>query len=88
VLVAGPAVVASPGGCGCGCSVSAGCRPLVQDLAGPGRPGHDIEQETHRLHALVDGPAVHTAMRPDTTTPEGMLAIVGAHLHALEHALA
>jgi len=65
-----------------------GCRRLVQDLAGPNRPGHDIEREAHRLHALVDGLAVHAAMRPDTTTPEEMLAIVRSHLHALEHALA
>lgn len=65
-----------------------GCRRLVQDLGGPGHPQHDIEREAHRLHALVDGLAVHAAMRPDTTTPEEMLAIVGSHLHALEYALA
>src|SRR5262249_8019674 len=69
-------------------ALRAGCRRLVQDLAGPGRPGHDIERETDRLHALVDGLAVHAPTRPATTTPAEMLAIVGSPLHALEHALA
>lgn len=69
-------------------ALHAGCRRLVQDLAGPGHPRHDIEQEAHRLHALVDGLAVHAAMRPDTTTPEEMRAIIVSHLHAMEHALA
>lgn len=62
-----------------------GCRAMVRRLTGTGRPGPDVELEGDRLHALVDGLAVHAAMRPDLTTPERMRAIIARHLDELEH---
>ncbi|GAA1910646.1 TetR/AcrR family transcriptional regulator [Streptomyces durmitorensis] len=61
-------------------ALRAGCRGLVAGLVSPGR---DPEQETARLHALVDGLAVHAAMRPDVETPESMYAVVVDHLAEL-----
>ncbi|MER7172777.1 TetR/AcrR family transcriptional regulator [Streptomyces mesophilus] len=58
----------------------AGCRGLVTGLIGPGR---DPELESARLHALVDGLAVHAAMRPDAATAESMRAVIAAHLSEL-----
>lgn len=58
-----------------------GCRGLVRGLA---VPEDDVEAETDRLHALVDGLAVHAAMRPDLTTPARMRMIIAAHLAELE----
>jgi AcrR family transcriptional regulator len=62
-----------------------GCRELVRALA----PGCDLELETDRLHALVDGLAVHAAMRPDLASPAHMRAVVDHHVDALHapHAL-
>ncbi|MEV2256969.1 TetR/AcrR family transcriptional regulator [Streptomyces sp. NPDC050147] len=61
-------------------ALRAGCRGLVAGLVGPGR---DVDQETARLHALVDGLAVHAAMRPDMDTPEAMHAVIVGHLAEL-----
>ncbi|MFC5747282.1 TetR/AcrR family transcriptional regulator [Actinomadura rugatobispora] len=57
----------------------AGCRELARALA----PGSDVELETDRLHALVDGLAVHAAMRPERATPTRMRAALTRHLDAL-----
>jgi AcrR family transcriptional regulator len=59
-----------------------GCRALVAALA----PGGDLELEAARLHALVDGLAVHAATRPDETTPERMREIVRTHVEQLSAA--
>ena len=56
-----------------------GCRALVTALD----PDCDAELEAERLHSLVDGLAVHAAVRPDETTPERMLAVVHTHVTAL-----
>ncbi|XRQ13501.1 TetR/AcrR family transcriptional regulator [Actinomadura welshii] len=56
-----------------------GCRTLVASLA----PDTDTELETDRLHALVDGLAVHAALHPQATTPQRMRAAVAAHLDDL-----
>jgi fructose/tagatose bisphosphate aldolase len=48
-----------------------------------GTAGRDVEVETGRLHALVDGLAVHAAMRPDLNTPERMRAVIIEHLDEL-----
>ncbi|MEU5952414.1 TetR/AcrR family transcriptional regulator [Streptomyces sp. NPDC047525] len=61
-------------------TLRAGCRGLVAGLISPCR---DPEQETARLHALVDGLAVHAAMRPDIETPQSMYAVVVDHLAEL-----
>ena len=56
-----------------------GCRGLVAALASDA----DLELEAARLHALVDGLAVHAATRPGETTPERMREVVRAHVAAL-----
>ncbi|MEU6041343.1 TetR family transcriptional regulator C-terminal domain-containing protein [Actinomadura sp. NPDC047616] len=61
----------------------AGCRRIVRDLLPAGTPGEDVEVEAQRLHALVDGLAVHAAMRPDLHTPERLAALVSRHLDRL-----
>ncbi|MEV0490573.1 TetR/AcrR family transcriptional regulator [Streptomyces atratus] len=61
----------------------AGCRGLVAGLIGPGR---DPEREAARLHALLDGLAVHAAMRPDVDTPDALRAVVADHLAELRAA--
>ncbi|MEV7234059.1 TetR family transcriptional regulator C-terminal domain-containing protein [Streptomyces sp. NPDC051020] len=58
----------------------AGCRGLVAGLIGPGR---DPEREAARLHALLDGLAVHAAMRPDVDTPDVLRAVIADHLAEL-----
>lgn len=60
-------------------TLRAGCRELVQALA----PGAERELETDRLHALIDGLAVHAALRPQHTTPARMRAALARHLDGL-----
>ncbi|WP_165494947.1 TetR family transcriptional regulator C-terminal domain-containing protein [Actinomadura roseirufa] len=62
-----------------------GCRDLVRRLL-PGHTDHDIQRETDRLHALVDGLAVHAATRPDHGTPHRMRTVITLHLDELQHA--
>lgn len=59
-----------------------GCRALVQDLM-PGRAEAETEVATDRLHALLDGLAVHMATNPDVMTAERATAVLAAHLHDL-----
>jgi AcrR family transcriptional regulator len=67
-----------------------GCRSLVSALApdsdNDADADLDVDLEAARLHALVDGLAVHAATRPDETTPERMRAIVRAHVEQLSRA--
>ncbi|MET8178314.1 TetR family transcriptional regulator C-terminal domain-containing protein [Streptomyces sp. NPDC005336] len=49
-----------------------GCRRLVRDLAGDGPSATAVAGEADRLHALVDGLAVHAATRPEHNTPRRM----------------
>ncbi|MFI0484781.1 TetR/AcrR family transcriptional regulator [Actinomadura sp. 9N215] len=60
-------------------TMRSGCLALARSLA----PDADAELEADRLHALVDGLAVHAALHPGTTTPERMRAAVSAHLDDL-----
>lgn len=60
-------------------TLRAGCRGLSEGLSVA-----DAELEADRLHALVDGLAVHAAMRPDLNSPERMRAIIARHLDELE----
>lgn len=62
-------------------ALRSGCRALVASLT----PEADTELETGRLHALVDGLAVHAALHPRTTTPARMRAAIAAHLDDLYH---
>ncbi|ASR37210.1 hypothetical protein BAY61_21905 [Prauserella marina] len=47
-------------------------------------PGLDVKGETDRLHALLDGLAVHAASRPEQATPQRMRAVLARHLDELE----
>ncbi|MFI9560958.1 TetR/AcrR family transcriptional regulator [Nonomuraea endophytica] len=58
-------------------ALRAGCREIVSTLT------EKQEYEAERLHALVDGLAVHAAVRPDETTPEVMRAVIARHLDEL-----
>jgi AcrR family transcriptional regulator len=61
------------------------CRSLVTSLseAGAVRENLDMDLEVERLHALIDGLAMHASIQPDHTTPARVRAILGAHLESL-----
>jgi AcrR family transcriptional regulator len=63
------------------------CASAVETLAAAGRAnaGTATALQTERLHALTDGLAVHTALRPDLMAPEHIVAVVRLHLEALEN---
>jgi AcrR family transcriptional regulator len=52
--------------------------------AGPGNANLTTDLQAERLHALVDGLAVHTALRPDLMPPERIVAVMRLHLDALQ----
>jgi len=58
------------------------CASAIETLAGAGRAnaGTATALQAERLHALTDGLAVHTALRPDLMAPEHIKAVVRAHL--------
>jgi AcrR family transcriptional regulator len=56
---------------------------VVLAEAGLTRPELSLEAETSRLHALLDGLALHGVTSPDTTTPRRIRAALRAHLDAL-----
>jgi AcrR family transcriptional regulator len=58
----------------------AACQQWVRLLLPPGASELGIDLETERLFALLDGLAVHAAMRPEQTNAEGLLAILNHHL--------
>jgi AcrR family transcriptional regulator len=60
-----------------------GCRRQVLRLAGPAPAGLDVDLETDRLFALLDGLAVHAAMRPAQATPDRLTAVLARHLDDL-----
>ena len=64
-------------------ALRAGCQAIVTDLAAAGLAPADIRAETERLHALLDGLAVHAAMRPDIHTAQSLAAAIARHLDAL-----
>jgi AcrR family transcriptional regulator len=53
--------------------------------AGHANPRTATAVQAERLHALLDGLAVHTALRPDQMRPEHIVAVIGLHLDALEN---
>lgn len=63
------------------------CATSLQTLAtgGHANAGQAPGLETERLHALIDGLAVHTALRPDLMKPEQIVAVVRLHLDALDN---
>jgi AcrR family transcriptional regulator len=66
------------------------CESLLHNLsqAGALRPDLQLELETDRLHALIDGLSLHAAVQPATSTPERVREILRAHLLALQPAAA
>lgn len=48
-------------------------------------PESDIALEASRLHALVDGLALHALLSPQSVTPEVIRHIVARHLESLMH---
>jgi AcrR family transcriptional regulator len=64
-------------------ALQAGCRAILTDLAAAGLAPTDLRAETERLHAWLDGLAVHAAMRPDIHTTESLIAAITHHLDAL-----
>lgn len=61
------------------------CTSALETLAAAGRvdAGAASALQAERLHALTDGLAVHTALRPDQMPPERIVAVVRLHLDAL-----
>jgi AcrR family transcriptional regulator len=64
-------------------ALRAGCRAILTDLSAAGLAPVDVPAETERLHALLDGLAVHAIMRPDIHTAESLRAALARHLDAL-----
>jgi AcrR family transcriptional regulator len=62
------------------------CASAIDTLAaaGPDNAGTATALQAERLHALTDGLAVHTALRPDLMRPEHIVAVLRLHLDALE----
>jgi len=56
------------------------CLGWTEALAGPGA---DHELEADRLFALLDGLAVHVAMRPEQASPDRVRAVLTRHLDEL-----
>src|SRR5215218_6316231 len=44
----------------------------------------DLELEAERLHGLLDGLALHTAMRPDRMSPQLIRSVLARHLDSLD----
>jgi hypothetical protein len=57
-----------------------GCQRWVQQLVPPGASAPEIDLETDRLFALLDGLAVHAAMRPKQATAQRLIAVLDHHL--------
>lgn len=64
----------------CGWSI----RALVE--SGQGAPGLDVELETERLYAVIDGLAVHAVVRPESAPAGAVTAVLARHLDSLRHA--
>ncbi|GAA1596165.1 TetR/AcrR family transcriptional regulator [Kribbella sancticallisti] len=62
------------------------CHSLVTGLSESGALREDlsIDLETERLHALIDGLAMHVSIQPDRTTATRVREILGAHLKSLQ----
>jgi hypothetical protein len=56
------------------------CRRMVRQLVPPEASEQEIELETDRMFALLDGLAVHAAMRPEQATAERLVSILNHHL--------
>jgi AcrR family transcriptional regulator len=63
------------------------CASAIETLAAAGlaNAGTATALQAERLHALTDGLAVHTALRPDLMRPDHIVAVMRLHLDALEN---
>jgi hypothetical protein len=62
------------------------CGSALETLAaqGPAYASPATALQAERLHALIDGLAVHTALRPELMPPERIVAVLRLHLDALD----
>jgi AcrR family transcriptional regulator len=62
------------------------CLGALEQLGSGGRlrQGLDLALEAERLHGLLDGLALHTAMRPDRMSPELIRSVLARHLDSLD----
>jgi AcrR family transcriptional regulator len=62
------------------------CATAITILADAGltAEGLDVALEASRLHALLDGLALHAVMRPEQVTPSRITAVIARHLDTLE----
>jgi AcrR family transcriptional regulator len=67
-------------------ALRAGCTRAVETLAtiGPTRLSLDTALEAERLHALIDGLALHNAIHPGRMPPERIVALLARHLDSLD----
>ncbi|MGH3548111.1 MAG: TetR family transcriptional regulator C-terminal domain-containing protein [Pseudonocardiaceae bacterium] len=64
---------------------AAGTRSLVrQVLTGILRAGLDLNAETERLVALLDGLSINAVLRPDLLSADDRVAVLHTHLAELE----
>ncbi|HEV7806069.1 MAG TPA: TetR family transcriptional regulator C-terminal domain-containing protein [Solirubrobacteraceae bacterium] len=65
------------------------CDSVLARLAAGGRvrAGIDMAVEAERLHAVLDGLALHTAMRPSMLPRDRIVAVLTRHLDTLDPAL-
>ena len=62
------------------------CASALETLAAAGRADADpTALQVERLHALTDGLAVHTALRPELMPPKQIVAVMRLHLDALKN---
>ncbi|NIK56079.1 TetR/AcrR family transcriptional regulator [Kribbella shirazensis] len=61
------------------------CESLLHALADDGAlaEGLDLRREVDRLHALIDGLALHAAIQPERTTPARVRQVLRHHLDSL-----
>jgi len=61
------------------------CESLLRSLSEDGalREGLDLRREGERLHALIDGLALHAAIQPERTTPARLRQLLRLHIETL-----
>lgn len=58
-------------------------RALVQ--SGETAPGLDVDLETERLYAVIDGLTIHAVIRPEQAQAEDITTVLARHLDGLRH---
>jgi hypothetical protein len=61
------------------------CESLLRSLsqAGALKDDLDVRREAERLHALLDGLALHAAIQPERTTPARLRQVLRHHIETL-----